>query len=396
MSVVALVAVMIWLVLVLARGGFWRTDQRLPPSPAPDERPARWPSVTAVVPARDEADVLPDTLPTLLAQDYPGPFRVVLVDDASTDGTGEVARALAARDDATRDLTVVRGGGPPPGWAGKVAAMAVGVREAAGTDYLLFTDADIAHPVDGVRTLVRAAELDDRAMVSLMARLRTETAWERAIVPAFVFFFSQLYPFRWINRPGGRTFGAAGGCMLVRRGALEQAGGLARMRDALIDDVALGRLVKRGATGGRTWLGLTTDVVSARPYPRLADLWSMVARSAYVQLRRSPVLLAGTVVGLLLTYAAPPVCSLAGLGALAAGGGRSALVTAVGGWCAWALMAGVYVPMLRLYGLRAWRAPLLPGVAMLYAGMTLDSARRHWQGRGAAWKGRTAEDLARP
>lgn len=391
-AVTALVAVVIWLVLVFARGWFWRTDQRLPVPPHGDRQPTRWPSVAAVVPARDEAEVLPDTLPSLLAQDYPGPFRVVLVDDASTDGTGELARALAAREDATRELTVVRGEGPPPGWAGKVAAMATGVRAAGDVDYLLFTDADIAHPADGVRALVRAAEHDDRAMVSLMARLRTETAWERVIVPAFVFFFAQLYPFRWINRPGARTFGAAGGCMLVRRAALERAGGLARMRDALIDDVALGRLIKRG-TGARTWLGLTTAVVSARPYPRLADLWSMIARSAYVQLRRSPALLAGTIIGLLLTYAAPPVCGLAGVAGMLAGDGRWSLVAALAGVAAWALLSAVYVPMLRFYGLTAWRAPLLPGVAMLYAGMTLDSARRHWQGRGAAWKGRTAEDL---
>jgi hopene-associated glycosyltransferase HpnB len=380
--VLAGLALLAWLYLVVAHGGYWRMRYRLPAA----VDPVRWPSVVAVVPARDEAAVLPDTLPALLAQDYPGEFRVVLVDDASADGTGELAKGLA--DDGDRDLTVVTGTGPPPGWTGKVAALAVGVAEAGEPDYLLFTDADIRHPRDSVRALVRAAGSGGWDLVSLMARLRTDSRWERAVVPAFVYFFAQLYPFGRVNRPG-RTAAAAGGCVLVRRDTLAAAGGLAAMSGALIDDVALARLVKRGGSG-RIWLGLSTDVASLRGYPRLADLWDMVARSAYTQLRYSPVLLTGTVLGLLLLYAVPPVAALGGLGALLAGAGRTAALTSVLGAAGWALLAGSYLPMLRRYRCSAWWAPALPATALVYAGMTIDSAWRHVRGRGGVWKGRTA------
>jgi hopene-associated glycosyltransferase HpnB len=375
------VALVVWLYLLCAHGGYWRMRDRLPPVAAD---PAVWPSVVAVVPARDEAAILPETLPTLLRQDYPGRFRVVLVDDASTDGTGTLAKQLA--DAADRALLVVAGHGPPPGWTGKVAAMATGVAQSGEPDYLLFTDADIGHPADSVTALVRAAEGDRRDMVSLMARLRTDTRWERAIVPAFVYFFAQLYPFGRVNRPGGRTAAAAGGCVLVRRSALVDAGGLDRIRNALIDDVALARLIRRGGSG-RIWLGLSTEVTSQRRYPRPADLWDMVARSAYTQLRYSPPLLVGTVLGLLLMYAVPPVAAVVGL---ATGSPR----TAVFGFAAWLVLAGSYLPMLRRYRLTAGWAPLLPLVALAYLGMTVDSAWRHLRGRGGAWKGRTAP--ARP
>ena len=359
------IALAAWLYLVFGNGGYWRMNQHLPAR----REPARWPSVVAVVPARNEAAILPDTLPTLLRQDYPGDFQVVLVDDASTDGTGDVAKQLG-------DLRVVIGNGPPPGWTGKVAAMARGVDAAGAPDFLLFTDADIAHPPDSVRSLVASA--GDRDLVSLMARLRTETFAERAIVPAFVYFFAQLYPFARVNRPG-RTAAAAGGCVLLRRSALDAAGGLAEIRTALIDDVALARLVKRR---GSIWLGLSTSVRSLRSYPRLADLWDMVARSAYTQLRYSPLLLVGTVVGLLVLYAVPPVLGIVGLVA-------GQWLTAVSGLVAWLLMAGSYVPMLLRYGQSPLWAPFLPAVALVYAGMTVDSALRHRRGRGGAWKGRT-------
>lgn len=229
--------------------------------------------------------------------------------------------------------------------------------------------------------LVRAAVAERRDLVSLMATLNTRTRWERVIVPAFVYFFAQLYPFRRVTRDGTRTAAAAGGCMLVRRAALAGAGGLAAIRDALIDDVAMGRLVKRA--GGRCRLDLARDVVSRRPYPRLADLWAMIARSAYHQLRYSPALLAGTVLGLVLLYALPPAAAIAGL---AAGNGAVLAAGALG----WSLMALTYVPMLRFYGLSPLLAPALPLVALMYAAMTLDSARRHRAGQGGAWKGRTA------
>jgi hopene-associated glycosyltransferase HpnB len=366
--VLTALALAAWVYLLLAHGGYWRTGHRLSSS---DTVTAPYPSVVAVVPARNEADILGASLPTLLAQDYPGDFQVVLVDDASTDDTATVAKSLGK-------LAVVRGDGPPPGWAGKVAAMARGVDAAGQPDYFLFTDADIAHPTDSVRMLVAKAQRDRLGLVSLMARLGTETNWERWVVPAFVYFFAQLYPFRLVSKPRSRVAAAAGGCMLVNRETLEKAGGLARIKDAHIDDVALGRLLKRN---GNTWLGFTADVRSLRPYPRFGDLWDMVARSAYTQLRYSPALLLGTIVGLLLLYVLPPVATIVGLFGFW-------WLLGVGG-LGWLIMSATFVPVLRLYELPPWRAPLLPAIALLYAGMTVDSARRHWLGRGGAWKGRT-------
>jgi hopene-associated glycosyltransferase HpnB len=327
--------------------------------------------VVAPVPARDEATVVPHTVPTLVAQRYPGPYRVVVVDDDSGDDTGALAAAAGAE--------VVRGSGPPPGWTGKVAAMATGVAAAGRPDFLLFADADIEYPPDAVERLVRAALDRGLVLTSQMARLRTSTGWERLLVPAFVYFFAQLYPFARVNGTG-RTAAAAGGCMLVRRDALERSGGLEAIRAAVIDDVALGRLLKGQ---GRIWLGLTDDIRSVRPYPRLADLWQMVARSAYTQLRYSPLMLLGTVLGLLLVYVLPPALLLGGAAAGAA-------TAAVLGATAWAIMTATYVPMLRFYRLNPLRTLLLPGIAVLYLAMTVDSARRHRAGRGAQWKGRIA------
>ena len=448
-----------WAYLLTGRGGYWRTDQRLPVADAgfgrtdecagpgrpdgdagsarPDEGAGgrRWPGVVAVVPARNEATVLPAALPTLLGQDYPGAFAVVLVDDDSSDGTSAVAaalgRAAAGRaagergvDDRAGDgragdhravddraaggraaddraagredqaalpggrLRIVAGTRTPAGWAGKVWAMAQGLRAAGDAEYVLFTDADIAYRPGTLAALVRAAEADDRVLVSQMALLRADTGWERLLVPAFVYFFAQLYPFRLVNRPGTRTAAAAGGCMLIRRRELAAAGGLERIRGALIDDVALGQLMQSARPAARCWLGLSTDITSIRPYPRLADLWQMVTRSAYTQLRYSPAALAGTLAGLLWLYLLPPAAVLAGLAGLAAGGGAAAGWLAVAGAAGWAAMSATYLPMLRLYGLSPLRAPSLPLIAILYAAMTADSARRHYRGRGGEWKGR--------
>ena len=385
LAAVAAVAALAWVYLLACHGGFWRTDQRLPSG----RNPAAWPAVTVVVPARDEAAVLPATLPTLLAQDYPGTLRVILVDDDSADGTAQVAEKLAAAsgqpfEDRQR---LVAAGPRPDGWAGKVWAMECGLAAAGQPDYVLFTDADISYAPGTLTALVRAADGGGYGLVSQMALLRTETAWERLIVPAFVYFFAQLYPFRRVNRPRSRTAAAAGGCMLVRREDLAAAGGLGVIRGARIDDVALGRVLKRA--GARCWLGLTTDVRSWRPYPSLAGLWDMVARSAYTQLRYSPLLLAATLAGLAWLYLLPPAAALAGLAAAAAGGGTAALATAAAGLAGWAIMTASYVPMQRLYGLSPVRALMLPLAAALYGAMTFDSARRHWAGRGGEWKGRT-------
>lgn len=361
MTALAAISLAAWLWLAVVWGRFWRTDQRLPPLVPPD----RWPAVAVVVPARDEAAMLPHTLPSLLTQDYVGPMRVIVVDDGSADGTGALARSLGAE--------VVAAGDPPPGWTGKLNALQCGIEEAPEAEFLLFTDADIAHAPTSLAALVSAsAGLD---LVSQMARLRVRTGWERLIVPAFVYFFAMLYPFRWVNQPGSRTAAAAGGCSLVRRVALERAGGLEAVRGAVIDDVAIARLIKR--SGGRIWLGLADFVDSVRPYPRLADLWRMVARSAFSQLRYSAVLLIGTVLALTVVFVVP-------VAALADGA-----VAAILGGAAWLIMALTFVPMLRYYRQPAVLAAALPFIAVLYTLMTLDSAQRHWAGKGAAWKGRT-------
>ncbi|MFE4546088.1 glycosyltransferase [Streptomyces sp. NPDC056785] len=371
----------VWLWLLLGQGFFWRTDLRLPPR----REPADWPSVCVVVPARDEAGVLPASLPTLLAQDYPGRAEVFLVDDGSSDGTGELARELA-RAHGGLPLTVDSPGEPPAGWTGKLWAVRHGIALARTREpvYLLLTDADIAHAPDSLRTLVAAAHTGGFDLVSQMARLRVESVWERLVVPAFVYFFAQLYPFRWIAVRGGRTAAAAGGCVLLRADAAERARIPDAVRHAVIDDVALARAVKRA--GGHIWLGLAERVDSVRPYPRLRDLWRMVARSAYAQLRHNPLLLLGTVLGLALVYLVPPLALVAGLVVGSAG-------TAAAGGLAWLLMTVTYLPMLRYYRQPRWLAPLLPVTAFLYLLMTVDSAVQHYRGRGAAWKGRT---YARP
>jgi hopene-associated glycosyltransferase HpnB len=417
LGIVCVLSAVAWAYLLFFHGSYWRTEQRLPPARGvPDAAGAAgdagWPEVVAVVPARNEADMLPVTLPSLLRQDYPGKFRVTLVDDGSTDGTGAVAAALAARlSDGTSaeghvvdehaagprrvPLTVVSGRPRPEGWAGKVWAMEQGLAAATGDSfdgYVLFTDADIEWAPGALRSLVAAAEGDDRALVSQMALLRAQAGWERIVVPAFVYFFAQLYPFRLVNDPGSRMAAGAGGCMLIRHSALAKAGGLGKIKGALIDDVALGTLLKR--EGNRCWLGLATDIRSVRPYPRLADLWQMIARSAYVQLRYSPLVLAGTILGLLFLYAVPPaglitwaIAALAGGGGLGGGGGSAAALAGLAGWV---LMTRSYVPMLLFYRLSLLRAPALPLIAILYAAMTADSARRHYSGRAVSWRGRPA------
>ncbi|WP_430541625.1 glycosyltransferase [Streptomyces malaysiensis] len=386
-----------WLWLLLGQGFFWRTDVRLPrtgPGGSGPPEPAGWPSVAVVVPARDESAVLPASLPSLLAQDYPGPAEIFLIDDGSSDGTGKLARQLADEYGGL-PLTVDSPGEPGPGWTGKLWAVRHGMalattrlaadrKDDGGVDYLLLTDADIAHEPDSLRELVRAAEANGLDLVSQMARLRVATYWERLIVPAFVYFFAQLYPFRWVNRPRGRTAAAAGGCVLLRREAAERAGVPEAIRQSVIDDVALARVVKR--PGGRIWLGLADRVDSVRPYPRLGELWRMVSRSAYTQLRHNPLLLLVTVAGLAVVYLVPPAAVAAG--ALT---GRPAPLAM--GAAAWALMAGTYIPMLRYYRQTLWLAPLLPLTALLYLLMTVDSAVRHHLGQGAAWKGRS---YARP
>ncbi|UFN49674.1 glycosyltransferase [Roseomonas sp. OT10] len=371
--VLALAALAVWLVLLLGRGGFWlareRDDRDAPPPPA------RWPAVVAVVPARDEADVIARSVGSLLRQDYPGPFRVVLVDDGSADGTAAVARAEAAAAGAEGRLEVLAGAPLPRGWTGKLWAMRQGVERAgAAPAYILFADADIGHAPDNLRALVARAEAGRHAMVSLMAQLSCATPAERFLIPAFVFFFQMLYPFAWVADPRRRTAAAAGGCMLVRREALEHAGGIDSIRADIIDDCALGRRMK---AQGPVWLGLTRRARSLRPYGGVAEIGRMISRSAYAQLGYSPWLLAGTLAGMALVYLAPPLLALFGTGAAR--------------WCglaAWGLMALAFQPMLRFYRVSPLWGLALPVIGAAYTLFTLQSAWQVWRGRGGMWKGR--------
>jgi len=365
----------IWIYLLLGHSGFWRMNER-DDRDAPQTDPAIWPSVVAVVPARNEADVIARSVGGLLAQDYPGAFKVILVDDNSEDGTAAAARAAADSLGAADRLQVLNGAPLAAGWTGKLWAMRQGVALASedAPDYLLLTDADIAHTADNLRALVRRAEAGRLVLVSLMARLTTETFAERMLIPAFVFFFDMLYPFGWVNDPKRAMAAAAGGCMLARREALAAAGGIDSIRAEIIDDCALGRRMK---TQGPIWLGLTQRAISLRPYQSVGEVGRMVSRSAYAQLGYSPWLLAGCLIGMALVYLAGPILGLFGHG-LARGLGL----------LAWAAMALSFQPILQFYR----RSPIwglaLPFIGALYTAFTLDSAIQVWRGRGGMWKGR--------
>jgi len=356
----------IWLYLLLARRGFWLLRER---DTVPVAEPLQWPPVTAVVPARNEADVIQRSIASLLAQDYPGEFRVLLVDDQSDDGTGDLARALN-----DNRLAVITGGARPSGWTGKLWAMSEGAEASGAPEFLWFTDADIAHAPDTLRSLVARAEEGNRVLVSLMARLSCRTAAEHFLIPAFVFFFDMLFPFGAANDPRSKLAAAAGGCMLTRRGALERAGGIAAIRHNIIADCALARLMKGQ---GPIWLGLTDRSVSLRPYEHISDIRRMVARSAYAQLDYSPLMLLLTLAGLFVVYIAPV------LGALFA-----MYYVQLAAYLAWAIMALMFQPILRFYRLSPLWGIALPLIGAFYAAFTLDSAIQHWSGRGGMWKGR--------
>ncbi len=380
LTVLAAVSLAAWLYLIFLRGGFWRADQRLG---APAKAPAAWPEIAAVVPARNEATVIGRSLRALLAQDYPGALSVVVVDDESDDGTADAARAAASESGRGARVTVVRAAPRPTEWIGKTWALAQGIDRveaiASEARYLWLTDADIVHEPRVLRELVAKAEAERLDLVSLLALLDCETRWGRFLFPAFVFFFRKLYPFRWVNDPKRKTAGAAGGCMLLRRSALARAGGMGAIKNALIDDCALAGAIK---PGGAIWLGLATATRSIRPYAGLSGLWNMVARFAFAQLRHSPGLLAGTVLGMLVVYLGPPIAAIAG--SLSGAAPAAAL-----GLAGWLLMAGAYASTLRLYQRPLPAAVLLPAAALLFTLMTIGSARRHWRGMGGDWKGRT-------
>jgi hopene-associated glycosyltransferase HpnB len=377
-------SLLIWLGLLFGRGQFWRTDQQLPNTPP---ELAAYPAVCAIVPARNEADVLPLTLRSLLSQDYPGEFTIILVDDQSTDGTAAIAQQIAASLEQSVRLHVVTGQPLPLGWTGKLWAMEQGTQQAAllhpTPEYLLFTDADIQHDPLNLRRLAAKAQTDSLDLVSLMVYLRCQSFWERFLIPAFVFFFAKLYPFRWINDPDRATAGAAGGCILIRQDALNRIGGLSALRDALIDDCTLGQKIKSSRTAPTTgiWLGLTDSTSSLRTYDSLAPIWNMVARTAFTQLNYSPWLLGGTLLAMMLIYLVPPIGAIGGIIT------RHWLV-AIAGCLGWLSMSLAYLPMIQFYRGSPLLVASLPAIAALYSLMTVDSALRHWRGKGGAWKGR--------
>jgi len=374
-----LVAVATWVYLLVFRGAFWcvAEDDRTPAAAPPCR-------VVAVIPARDEADVIGDAVTSLLAQDYPGRLDIVIVDDHSSDGTGAIARAAAAAMGAADRVTVLEAAPVPAGWTGKLWAVRQGTVAAVERrpDFLLLTDADIVHARDNLRRLVARAEAERYDLVSLMVRLHCRGLWERLLVPAFVFFFFKLYPPRWVADSGHRIAAAAGGCMLLRGDMLARIGGVDSIRHEIIDDCALARQVK---AVGRVWLGIADDTRSVRPYGSWRPLWDMISRCAFAQLNYSLGILMALMVGMAMTYLAPPLLVLLS---------GSWLAMALGA-AAWLAMAVSFLPMLKMYRCSPLVAPLLPLIAAFYMAATLGSAVQFWRGRGGAWKGRFQAAAAR-
>ena len=384
-DLIASMVLAIWLYLLVARGGFWQAAEREEGGPAgnsPDSQ--RWPSISAVIPARDEAECIGETVASLLRQDYPGAFDVIVVDDQSRDGTAQIAQKAAETIGAGHRLTVLPGHSLPGGWTGKLWAQHQGVEFANAKpeppDLVLLTDADIVYAPEVLTSLVGRAQAGGYGLTSLMVKLRCKSFAERLFIPAFIFFFQMLYPFAWANNPRRSTAAAAGGCMLVRREVLNNAGGMASIRTALIDDCALAKSLK---AHGPIWIGLTDRVHSIRAYPSIGDIRSMVSRTAYAQLRYSPLLLAGTVLGLAITYLAPVALTLFASG-----------LAQFLGLFTWLLMAFTFRPTLRFYGLSRLWGLALPAIAAIYMAFTLDSAYQHARGRGGMWKGRAQANVS--
>ncbi|NJL63718.1 MAG: glycosyltransferase [Methylacidiphilales bacterium] len=395
MTVIELVltslSVIIWIILLVARGGFWQINPLLETE---EEKTPLFPlpKICAIIPARNEANLLAATLTSLFSQDYAGSFEIFLVDDNSTDATGETANAIAEGLQKTTQLHVINGKPLAAGWSGKLWAMEQGIRQATKLepDYFLLTDADILHDTNNLNRLVTKAVREDLDLASIMVRLRCESFWEKLLIPAFVFFFQKLYPFQWVNNPQKSTAAAAGGCILIRRQALERIGGMESVRQALIDDCALALKVKLGTKNYPIWLGLSSLTKSLRSYDSLDTIWDMVARTAFTQLNYSPFLLMGTLFGMFLVYLVSPLSLIIGLLT------GNWLVAGLG-LLGWLLMSLAYFPTVHFYlryasGIKLRLSPFfafcLPMIAFLYTLMTFDSALRHWQGKGGAWKGR--------
>lgn len=375
----SLLSLSIWLYLFFFHGRYWHADQRL--SSAPEDM-KDWPDVCVVIPARNEEMTIRRTVRSLLKQDYPGSISITVVNDNSDDETAAEAVAAAETAQDQKKIEVIDGRPLEDGWVGKMWAVSQGIKATGACKYLLLTDADIEHDASSVRRLVCKAENDGLSLVSEMVILNCVSLWERVLIPAFVYFFQKLYPFPKVNKPDDRLAAAAGGSMLVNRQDLEVAGGIERIKDKVIDDCSLAAILKPVRP---IWLGLSEQTRSIRPYDNLSPIWGMVARTAYVQLRFNPLLLLGTVISMFLIYIVPVAGFLGGLGAF------DVACAAIGG-LAWLMMWWTFLPTLELYNRSGVWGLALPIIALMYTGMTLDSARRHYLGRGGAWKGRTYAD----
>ncbi|HET8924329.1 MAG TPA: glycosyltransferase [Candidatus Acidoferrum sp.] len=373
-TLISAVPLAIWIYLALARGNFWRLDEdKIESQPL-----ACWPRVAAIIPARNEAESIVQTIAFLAKQDYPGDFSIIVVDDHSEDGTAALARKAGEESGATGRVTVHTAAGLTSGWTGKLWALNEGVRIASATapDFFWFTDADIVHAPETLRRLVFRAERDSLDLASLMVLLQAKTFPERLLIPPFLYFFLMLYPPQWIADSGSRTAGAAGGCILLRREALKRVGGFSAIRNQVIDDCALARAVKHG--GGEIWMGLTRASVSLRSYGSFSEIRDLIARTAFTQLRYSFFLLIGTLIGLFATYLLPWISFF-----------TMEDPAWILGSTAISLMTVTFLLTVKFYNLSPAWALTLPFAAAFYGYATCASAVRYWLGRGGQWKGRS-------
>jgi len=373
----ALLSLLIWLYLLLARGAFWRVGAV---APAAAIGRASQSSVAVIVPARNEAAVVGESVRSLLSQTGAHGVHLFLVDDGSTDTTAQIARAAAVHAGKPEALTIISGAELPQGWSGKVWAMEQGLERAQvhAPDFYLFTDADVVHAPDSIATLITIAGNGPYDLVSFMVKLHCGSFAEKLLVPAFVFFFFMLYPPKWIADGRRKMAGAAGGCILLRRESLERASGLAPIRGEIIDDCALAARIK--AAGGRLWLGLSAGARSVRPYEGFAGIGRMISRTAFNQLGHSSLMLVVSLVGLALVYLAPPLFLFS-----------NSLISRFCGAAACIAMVAAYLPTVRFYRLTPFWALTLPAAALFYIGATFHSAYRFWAGQGGEWKGRVQD-----
>ena len=370
-----------WVYLWLFRFRFWHASQRLKNLPQKFKKNYNFPPVTAVIPARNEEDVITDSLTSLLNQNYHGELSIILIDDSSSDATVKVAQDAARQFGVTEKIQIISGKQLPNGWTGKVWALHQGLDAAMKTPakYYLFTDADVYHSSNNLNRLVLKAESDNLDLVSLMVKLHCNSIWDWLLIPAFIFFFQKLYPFNAVNNKESRIAAAAGGCMLIRRSAMDKIGGVTSIKSAIIDDCALARQLKEN---GPVWLGLTTSTRSIRAYTKLYEIWRMVTRSAFTQLNHSLILLAGAAIGMTILYVTPPLIIYYSLL-------NDLIIAMLLSGFAWVIMTYLYYPTLKLYNLPLVYGLLLPVAALIYIIMTVDSARRYFLNNGGMWKGRS-------